>query len=250
MPKILLIISIVLIAVSAGLGLMTMGKKASLVKEVSEAKDAKQKATAEAATAKAQADAVKAQAGAAVEELKAAKADLAAAKDEAQGAKAKLTSVQDELQKANEKIANTPVTTGTVAPVAQVDDTKVKALEAEVAELKQVNQSMGPKLTEAENKAKSMEGELNHYKGVARAKGLEGQVLAVNNAYNFVVLSLGDRNGVVMNAQMLIFRGDKMVAKVKVTSVEPSTSIADIVPGSGPGDFRVMPGDRVVYSGA
>jgi cell shape-determining protein MreC len=106
------------------------------------------------------------------------------------------------------------------------------------------------KVTEAENKAKTAEGELAHYKGQARAKGLEGQVLAVNGAYNFVVLSLGDRQGVVMNSQMVVFRGDRMVARVKVTSVEPSTSIADIIPGSSPSDFRVMPGDRVVYSGA
>jgi hypothetical protein len=81
------------------------------------------------------------------------------------------------------------------------------------------------------------------------ARGLEGQVMAVNQGWNFVVISLGDRQGALPNAQMLVKRGDSLVAKVTISSVEPSTSIADIVPGSVPRGQRVMPGDRVVYPG-
>ena len=35
---------------------------------------------------------------------------------------------------------------------------------------------------------------------------LEGRILAVNPAWNFVVLSLGDKNGVVNNAELLVKR--------------------------------------------
>ena len=55
---------------------------------------------------------------------------------------------------------------------------------------------------------------------------LPGTILAVNQAWNFVVLSLGDRQGVVPNAEMLVQRGGQLLGKVRVTSVEPSTSIA------------------------
>jgi len=251
MPKILLVISVVLIAVSAVFGFMTMGKKASLRQEVLAADTAMKAAQNDLGKAQADAKTAKAQVGAAAEELKTAKADLASAQEAVKSEASKTTALREENQKlidqAKQVASATPVPEATPPPV---DDTKVKALEAQVAELQQVNQTMVTKVNEAEGKSKSMEGELARYKGVARAKGLEGQVLAVNGAYNFVVLSLGDRQGVVMNAQMLIFRGDRMVAKVKVTSVEPSTSIADIIPGTSPRDFRVMPGDRVVYSGA
>lgn len=77
--------------------------------------------------------------------------------------------------------------------------------------------------------------------------GLEGRILAVNQAWNFVVLNLGDRNGVVGNAEMLIKRGNQLVGKVRVTSVEPSTSIADIVASSVPRGVSVQPGDNVIY---
>ena len=77
--------------------------------------------------------------------------------------------------------------------------------------------------------------------------GLEGRILAVNQAWNFVVLNLGDKNGVVGNAEMLIKRGNQLVGKVRVTSVEPSTSIADIVANSVPRGVSIQPGDNVIY---
>ena len=77
--------------------------------------------------------------------------------------------------------------------------------------------------------------------------GLEGRVLAVNPAWNFVVLSLGDKNGVVSNAELLVKRGTQLIGKVRVTSVEPSTSIADIVANSVPQGATISPGDNVIY---
>ena len=80
-----------------------------------------------------------------------------------------------------------------------------------------------------------------------KRNGLEGRILAVNQAWNFVVLNLGDKNGVVGNAEMLIKRGDRLVGKARVTSVEPATSIADIVPSSVPHGESIQPGDTVIY---
>jgi predicted RNase H-like nuclease (RuvC/YqgF family) len=77
--------------------------------------------------------------------------------------------------------------------------------------------------------------------------GLSGRILAVNPAWNFVVLSLGDRNGVVNNAELLVKRGTQFIGKVRVTSVEPSTSIADIVANSVPQGATISPGDDVIY---
>ena len=79
--------------------------------------------------------------------------------------------------------------------------------------------------------------------------GLEGKILAVNPSWNFVVISLGDRNGVVNNSELLINRGGQLIGKVRVTSVEPSTSIADIVVNSVRSGLSVQPGDKVIYRG-
>ena len=72
-------------------------------------------------------------------------------------------------------------------------------------------------------------------------------ILAVNPAWNFVVINLGDKNGVVNNAELLVKRGKLLVGKVRITSVEPSTSIADIVANSVPSGVTITPNDQVIY---
>lgn len=74
----------------------------------------------------------------------------------------------------------------------------------------------------------------------------QGTVLAVNRAWNFVVLNLGRRQGIAQNTEMLVQRGNQLIGKVRVTSVETSTSIADIVVRSIPRGLSVMPGDAVI----
>jgi hypothetical protein len=79
--------------------------------------------------------------------------------------------------------------------------------------------------------------------------GLQGRILAVNPGWNFVVLSVGDKQGVLVNASLVVVRGNEPVARLRVTSVEPSTSIADVLPGSVRKGISVQPGDTVIFEG-
>lgn len=182
-------------------------------------------------------------------------------------AKANLEKAQTELVTANEKAAalqeesaskDTRVSeletkiaeletelAGGAAPAAEGAD--VKVLQTELEEAKAL-------LTAAQDRNTGLEAQIAELrrKEDARQKsqmrqGLQGTVLAVNQAWNFVVLSIGDRQGVVNNAEMLVQRGSQLLGKVRVTSVEPSTSIADIIVRTVPRGFSVMPGDTVIY---
>ncbi|MHC1768777.1 MAG: hypothetical protein AB9869_31595 [Verrucomicrobiia bacterium] len=91
--------------------------------------------------------------------------------------------------------------------------------------------------------------ELSRYKGEEidpkMPAGLAGRILAVDPKYDFVVLDVGGNQGVVENGKLLVNRDGKLVAKVRVTKVEPNRSIANIMP-----DWKqaeVMEGDQVVY---
>jgi hypothetical protein len=78
---------------------------------------------------------------------------------------------------------------------------------------------------------------------------LRGTVLAVNQAYNFVVLNLGSRDHVQANAEMLVLRGGTLIGRLRVSSVEPATAIGDIVSSSLARGVEVQPGDIVIYAG-
>jgi hypothetical protein len=79
--------------------------------------------------------------------------------------------------------------------------------------------------------------------------GIRGTVLAVNQAYNFVVLDLGGRQGVEPNSEMLVLRGGSFIGKIRISSVEPATAIGDIITSSLARGVQVQPGDTVIYAG-
>jgi len=79
--------------------------------------------------------------------------------------------------------------------------------------------------------------------------GVHGTVLASNQAYNFVVLNLGARNGVEPNSEMLVLRDGTLIGKIRISSVEPATAIGDIMTNSLARGVQVQPGDSVIYAG-
>jgi multidrug efflux pump subunit AcrA (membrane-fusion protein) len=72
---------------------------------------------------------------------------------------------------------------------------------------------------------------------------LKGQVVVVDPKWDFVVLNIGDEQGVLQDGEMLVSRDGKLVAKVIVRTVEKDRSVANIVPGWKLGD--VFEGDQV-----
>lgn len=78
---------------------------------------------------------------------------------------------------------------------------------------------------------------------------VRAKVLAVNQAYNFVVLNVGGRQGLEANSEMLVLRGGTLIGKIRVSSVEPATAIGDIITPSLARGVQVQPGDIVIYAG-
>ncbi len=92
-----------------------------------------------------------------------------------------------------------------------------------------------------------LESRLSRYEGpneVTLPSGLKGNVIAVDPKYNFVVLNIGENQGVRENGQLLVNRNGRLIAKLQITRVQPNQSIANILPESKQGD--VMEGDQVI----
>jgi Tfp pilus assembly protein FimT len=74
-------------------------------------------------------------------------------------------------------------------------------------------------------------------------QGLKGQVLAVDPKFDFVVLNVGEEDGVLEAGEMLVNRSGRLVARVRIMTVHAKQSIANILP-----DWKqaeVMEGDVV-----
>jgi uncharacterized coiled-coil DUF342 family protein len=72
---------------------------------------------------------------------------------------------------------------------------------------------------------------------------LKGKILVVDPKWDFVVLNIGEDQGVLEDGELLVSRDGKLVAKVVVRSVEKDRCIANVVPGWQLGE--VIEGDEV-----
>jgi hypothetical protein len=73
--------------------------------------------------------------------------------------------------------------------------------------------------------------------------GLRGRILVVDPKWDFVVLNIGDMQGVKADGELLVSRDGRLVAKVVVRSIQKDRCIANIIPGWRLG--QVIEGDEV-----
>jgi hypothetical protein len=202
---------------------------------------------------------------------RAAKAETALAQAEKEKAdlKGKLDASGQEIAELRQRAAgmqtNTNASTaGALAPAenaqspdlqSQVDDLrrqldgaeKEKALLAE--KLQDAQERPVKEAPKTETRKRRDIASVQRQSSSSHRAGVHGAVLAYNQAYNFVVLNLGARNGVEPNSEMLVLRDGTLIGKIRISSVEPATAIGDIMTNSLARGVQVQPGDSVIYAG-
>lgn len=132
--------------------------------------------------------------------------------------------------------------------IAQIEKLKKDQTDAEGAVANQ-NQ----RLASVKENITNLSGQITNLRE-AEAQGRRGIVAADFSArvaeyfpeWGFAILNKGNSQGVFANADLEIKRGQDVVAKLKVRSVEQHNSIADIIPGSIPEGGFILTGDTVV----
>jgi len=200
-----------------------------------------------------------------------AEAALAQAEKDKADLKGKLDASQQEIAALRQRAAGTQTnsnssTSGTPAPAenaqspdlqSQVDDLrhqldgaeKEKALLAEKLQDTQQRPAQVKEAPKTETRKRRETAGIQRESSGSHRAGVHGTVLAYNQAYNFVVLNLGARNGVEPNSEMLVLRDGTLIGKIRISSVEPATAIGDIMSNSLARGVQVQTGDSVIYAG-
>jgi hypothetical protein len=86
-----------------------------------------------------------------------------------------------------------------------------------------------------QNKIRGLSNELAIYTikdyHVPLPASLIGKIVVVDPKYSFVILNIGTDQGVLERGELLVSRNGKLVAKIRVTSVERDRCVANIMPG-------------------
>ncbi|MCA1659985.1 MAG: hypothetical protein LC642_05540 [Verrucomicrobiaceae bacterium] len=253
--------SVLLLALSGVFGVLNLQKTRGLRTEITQSETARQTAEQlrvsrekelkgrEAAVAAAQA-----KFGDTQNKVTSTEAELLKVQKEKNDLQARLQANETEIAELRKSIQNAeskpvagapPATASTAELQAQLEDAK-RQLDA--AEKEKVLLSDKMKVTQ--ERSTQLETPKASRPVTGGNPGIRGTVLAVNQAYNFVVLSLGGRQGVEPNSEMLVLRSGSFIGKIRISSVEPATAIGDIITSSLARGVQVQPGDIVVYGGS
>lgn len=257
-PKTLITTSVLLLGIAAIFGALNVSKVRTLRFTAAEAVTARQ--NFEQARIKKESELKAREAAIAVQQAKVAEPDrktdaseeqLAQILNEKKQLETQLQTKDSEiaaLQKQLEEKQPGSPNPGAASPVelqAQLDDARQQLDSAE-----REKSLLAEKVQTVQERSSQLEDEKKR-RAVARNKvGVHGTILAVNQAYNFVVLNLGGRNGVEPHSEMLIVRDGTFIGKIRISSVEPATAIGDIMTSTLARGVQVQPGDIVIYAGS
>lgn len=234
--RISLIIALVAGLATAGLNLFVVRNKIETVKtERNNERAAKEQAQTELASTRQQLDQTTTQ-------LKKAQSDLATATKERDEAVAtaetqtrRANQLNDELNKTRQERDNAQAELAAWnalgIPVQQVKE--VVALNRRLLEQVEVQKEEIQTLVRANAR---LTNELARILGggdyvVRLPAQLRGKVVAYDPKWEFVVVDVGEANGVLEYGELLVSRNGQLVAKVVVRTVEKNRAIANVVPG-------------------
>lgn len=151
-----------------------------------------------------------------------------------------LNKTRSERDEAQQELTAYKVTGMTPQQVANANK-QIKDLSNNLTGSQEENRLLGQKIRKVEN-------ELAIYKDplhiVPLPATLQGKVLVSDPKWQFVVLNVGEDQGVLPGGEVLINRGGKLVAKVKISSVQKDRSVANVIPGWQLGE--IFEGDAAI----
>jgi len=262
MARVLLILSIILSLATAGVGYIAKQKVDEVQLDLQKTKRNLRTETATLKKTREELATTEADLATTRTSLDDRTAELAKTKTELNDTATKLATATAEVEEKAKLLADVQaqlegmrVTLGDIKPdeiaakIAELNSMNVR-LQSELNEAKQVQETLNARLQEESQKVVAKEQQVAAYKNVTVRAGTSGRVLAFNPGWNFAVLSIGDKAGLKSGVQMVVMRGTSMIAKVRVTTVEPNTSIADVLPGTIARGTTVQAGDTVIFEGS
>ncbi len=251
MAKVLLILGILLALAGAGLGFMNFQKKNELTEELDTTKqnltqtegaleETKKELTETASTLETtqeelkttteEKEEVETQLATAQQDLDKAKTDLA----EKEKRITELASVEEDLEKEEQRVKDLTAEVADLTNQVADKDEKIAQLEQDLSERPTQVAAAPDGGTEGIVIGGTPSGQ------TTPVATLNGRVEAVNAQWGFVVVDVGEKDGVNSNAKLDVLRGGSKVGQIRIAEVEPTYATADIAEGD------VQPGDRVV----
>ena len=123
---------------------------------------------------------------------------------------------------------------------AQIDE-----LNGQLVQADEGNRDLEDQLAALEQTIQRLEGEIGVSTHGLLPTGISGNILVVNSDWNFVIIDVGQEEGLQVTAEMLVHRDERFIGKVRVSEVRDKMAVAEILR-----DWEQLPiqrGDYVLF---
>ena len=170
------------------------------------------------------------------DKLKATEQQLAAAREQINVLEETIAKKDEEIKTHLAKIDSLNEEKQSLMAEVQTFKDQVKAKETEIAELKDQIQSL-------EDEIAKLAPPVGEKPDIPEGSG--GKIVLFDPDWNFVVLNIGREEGLRPNLELMVHRDDKLIGKVRVSTLEDHMSVADIIATYEVQSFQA--GDQVIY---
>jgi hypothetical protein len=180
------------------------------------------------------------------------KADFAQVKEEATKLEGRVKEKEAELERV--KVEMTKPKVAEASEVTAQWEAKLADLRGQLEKSNQAAQEQERRAEELTKKIAEMQRKKEQEIKQAVVKKQElikktvGRILAYDPEWNFVLVNIGDKNGVTPSSDLDVMRNGTPVAKLKVTRVQPDMITATVVPVKGGRATKLEAEDTVVFA--
>ncbi len=181
---------------------------------------------------------------------------LAKTEEELTGTKQQLATVTDNLSKKNAELTTAVERRKAMeAEIAKWESlgpkpeqiremmANLKKLQDAIVVLEEEKKILSHEIAVLNNKLKLILGDEEYI--VPLPSGTKGSIVAVDPKWNFVILDLGAKAGMLEGGVLMVHRNSQLVGKVRIREVMELRSVANVMPGWKLGEIEE--GDQVLY---
>ena len=176
--------------------------------------------------------------------------DIKGKEEELEATKKEIEEFAAKKQAMQEEITRILGSSGTPEEILAKNEELKKENDAKVSEIEQISKEAEvAKKAAAESESlitRLKQQQTTRSKAISLASST-GTISAVNPDFGFVVVNLGQNQGVTNESRLLVKRGNQLIGRLKIVQIYGSTTVADIDSKSITPGFAIQPGDQVVF---
>jgi predicted nuclease with TOPRIM domain len=177
------------------------------------------------------------------QDLENTRAELENTKSQLEDARTEIVQLNDTIRSKNEELDEKSNLIATLEDEKSGLEEQVTDLTAQVEDLQDQLATMEEEKNAIQLQLEKCDKELN--KNITMIPGTTAKIVYANADWNFVIIDIGSDQGAQTTAEMIIYRGENMIGKVRISAVRDNVSIAEVI-----SDFQqdvIKEGDYVLY---